>query len=296
MTGPDAARRMHAPRYSVDAGSEAGRATAHRVRFGRLWVDELTFDGALGEIAALVDRRQGGSVFTPNVDHVVLAERDAAFRRAYRRASLSLADGTPVIWAARLLGTPLPAKLSGSDMVVPIARLAARRGWRVYLLGGGPGVAADAAARLRADCGLEVVGTDDSMIRLDGAEEADAAVVDRIRRAGADVLLVALGAPKQELWIARTVPKLGGTVAIGVGATLDFIAGRVRRAPAWVSAAGLEWAYRLAQEPRRLWRRYLVQDPAFVLIMLRMLRLAPPQRRRAITPFAARARRLARRA
>jgi N-acetylglucosaminyldiphosphoundecaprenol N-acetyl-beta-D-mannosaminyltransferase len=264
------------------AAARAAVARGLRVRFGRLWVDALTFAEGLAEIDALVRLGRGGSVFTPNVDHVVLADRDRSFRRAYRSASLSFADGTPVLWASRLLGERLPAKLSGSDMVVPIAELAARRGWRVYLLGGAPGVAAEAADRLRALCGVNVVGVDDAVIRLDGAGADDAEVIARIRRARPELLLVALGAPKQELWIARTVPKLGATVAVGVGATLDFIAGRVRRAPAWMSAAGLEWLYRLAQEPRRRWRRYLVQDPAFVLIVLRTLRLRRAQRRRVV--------------
>jgi len=124
-----------------------GRA---RVRFGNLWVDALSFPEALAEIERLVDGGLGASVFTPNVDHVVTAEDDEAFREAYAAASLSLADGQPLIWASRLLGAPLPAKISGSDLVLPLMELAARRRWRVYLLGGGSGVAAAAATRSRS--------------------------------------------------------------------------------------------------------------------------------------------------
>lgn len=246
------------------------RARAGRVRLdvGPLAVDVLTRDEALAELDALVARGRGGSVFTPNLNHIVLASRDAAFRSAYARASLTLADGAPLVWASRLLGARLPAKLSGSDMAIPIARLAARRGWRLYLLGAAPGVARAVAARLVAECGVEVAGVDDADVRL-GDAAGDAAVLERIRRAQPHVVLVALGAPKQELWIDRHLHDLVPAVAIGVGATLDFLAGRVSRAPRWMSAAGLEWSYRLAQEPGRLWRRYILHDPAALAILLR---------------------------
>jgi N-acetylglucosaminyldiphosphoundecaprenol N-acetyl-beta-D-mannosaminyltransferase len=249
-----------------------------RVRLGRLWVDSLTFADALDAVARLVDEGRGGAIFTPNVDHVVQAEGDAALRRAYRRARLSFADGAPLVWASHLLRTPLPAKLSGSDMIVPLAALAGERGWRLYLLGGQPGAAAVAAERLRARCGVTVVGVDDAMVTADGSGAADAAVVARVRAARPDLIFVGLGAPKQELWIARVLDEIRPAVAIGVGASLDFLAGRVRRAPRWMSRAGLEWTYRLAQEPKRLWRRYLVRGPRFVGIVLRTARLRGAQR------------------
>ena len=243
------------------------------LRVGHADVDVLTRDEALAALDALVAAGAGGAVFTPNVDHVVMLEDDAAFRAAYAGARLCLADGMPLLWAARLLGTRLPEKLSGSDMLLPIAALAARRGWRVYLLGGAPGAAAEAGRILARAHGVRVVGCDDARIAAgrDPAPDAalDAPVLDRIRAARPDLLLVALGAPKQELFIARALPRLDGVVAIGVGASLDFLAGRIRRAPGWMSRAGLEWLFRLGQEPRRLWRRYLIQDPRFVGVVLR---------------------------
>jgi len=253
-----------------------------RVRIGSLWIDALDFADALDEIAALVRSGSGGAIFTPNVDHVVMAERDARLRAAYDAASLALVDGMPVLWASRLLGTPLPEKVSGSDLVMPLARVAAAHGWRVYLLGGGPGTAAAAAEWLRAFCGVHVVGHDDAVITLDGSGPGEDAVLQRIRRARPQLVLVALGSPKQELWIHRVRHHIRPAVAIGVGATLDFVAGRVRRAPPWMSRLGLEWLYRLAQEPRRLWRRYLVQDPAFLWILARTLLLARSRRTRTV--------------
>jgi N-acetylglucosaminyldiphosphoundecaprenol N-acetyl-beta-D-mannosaminyltransferase len=256
-----------------------------RVRFGRLWVDALTFDGALAAVRALVERGTGGAVFTPNVDHIVMAETDASLRRAYRHASLAFADGVPLIWASRtLLRAPLPAKLSGSDMILPLARLAAERGWGVYLLGGLPGAAAEAGRRLTAQCGVRIVGVDDSRVTVAGGTESDRLVLERVRAARPDLVFVALGAPKQELWISRALDEIRPAVAIGVGASLDFIAGRLKRSPAWMSRVGLEWTYRLAQEPRRLWYRYLVRGPRFVGIVWRTARLRSAQRVRAAVP------------
>jgi len=261
------------------ASREAGdRPSRTRIRIGQLWIDAVTFDEALDEIAILVRSRCGGMVFTPNVDHVMIAETRADFRDAYERASLSLADGMPLLWASRLLGTPLPEKVSGSDLVTPLAALAAKHDWAVYLLGGAPGVADTAAARLHERYGVRIVGCDAPTITLEGGEAEDRPIVERIRNARPDLVLVAFGAPKQELWMRRVLPDIQPAVAVGVGASLDFVAGTMRRAPRWVSSLGFEWLYRLGQEPRRLWRRYLVRDPVFLRIVLGMLRLPRRQR------------------
>lgn len=258
------------PRRAPEQPREPARA---KLRFGHIMVDVLTFRGALDAIARLIASGRGGSVFTPNVDHVVKAERNQEFRAAYGRASLSLADGMPLVWFSRLLGTRLPEKVSGSDLVYPLAQRAAERSWRVYLLGGAPGVGEQAAKELERLFGLQVVGVDDSMISLEpSGAVTNAAVIHRIREARADLVLVALGAPKQEIWIDRHLEQLRPAIAIGLGATLDFVAGTRRRAPRWVSTCGLEWLYRLTQEPGRLWRRYLVDDPHFLAVLWRTLR------------------------
>ena len=241
---------------------------------GKLPIDALTFSGALDAIEALVARGRGGMVVTPNVDHVVIADRCEDFRRVYAQADLSLADGMPIVWASRLLGTPLPDKVSGSDLVFPLMKRAASRGWRVFLLGAGPGVADLAARRLEDEVGVLVVGTCAPFVRV-GPGESDPegeAAVETIRAARPDIVLVAFGAPKQEIWMQRHRDALAPAVLVGVGASLDFMAGRVRRAPTWMSNAGLEWLWRLAREPRRLWRRYLVDDPRFLPIVWRTWR------------------------
>jgi N-acetylglucosaminyldiphosphoundecaprenol N-acetyl-beta-D-mannosaminyltransferase len=267
---------------SIAARAEPARRTpsgpaaapAHeQVRIGDAWIDAVTFPEALGAVAALVDAGAGGVVVTPNVDHIVRLAGDEAFREVYRRADLVLADGMPVLWAARLLGTPLPEKVSGSDFVMPVARLAAQRGWRVYLLGGAPGAAVAAAARMLDEAGLRVGGIDVPLVSTEGDEAAERAIVERVVAARPDLVLVAFGAPKQERLCARIRDRVRPAVLLCVGVSLSFVAGHVRRAPAWISRLGLEWVHRLLQEPRRLWRRYLVEDPKFLAIVWRTSRL-----------------------
>src|SRR5439155_17061802 len=167
-----------------------------RIRMGNVWFDRLTFAEALDAIERLVEAAAGGAVFTPNVDHVVQAETDPAFRGAYARASLNLVDGQPPVWASRIIGPALPEKISGSDLVEPLMKRASERGWRVFLLGGLPGTAVKAAARFAAQ-GVTIAGIEDGQVGLfDGPS-----LVRRIATARPDLVLVALGAPKQELWI-----------------------------------------------------------------------------------------------
>ena len=243
-----------------------------RIRIGALPVDSVTLEGALDAIDDLVRAKQGGTVFTPNVDHVVQAENDLRFRASYADVSLSLVDGMPLLWAARLLKTPLPEKVSGSDLIMPLMRRAAARGYRVYFLGGAPGAAELARQKLLEQLpALQVVGIDDGRIDVDAGPEAQQPITDRIAAAKPDLLLVALGAPKQELWSHEQRDRLGSVVAVGVGASLDFIAGSQRRAPRWMSQSGLEWAYRLAQDPKRMAGRYLLRDPEFFGIVAKQM-------------------------
>lgn len=241
--------------------------TYPRVRVGALPLDVLDKAAALDAIERLVRDGRGGTVFTPNVDHIVQAEHDAEFRAAYERTDLSLVDGTPVLWAARLLGTPLPEKLSGSDMFEPLLERAAGRGMKVALLGGGPGVAELAARNLREHMPkLQIVDTLAPRIGLTATDEEREAV-ERLVRAKADLVFVCLGAPKQELFSDRNRRTLAPAVLIGFGAAVDFAAGTMPRAPRWMSQLGLEWAFRLGREPRRLAARYLLRDPEFFKIV-----------------------------
>jgi N-acetylglucosaminyldiphosphoundecaprenol N-acetyl-beta-D-mannosaminyltransferase len=240
-----------------------------RIRIGSIWIDALTAPDAVEAIDGLRGRG-GGLVFTPNVDHIVNAESNADLRAAYDVADLAIPDGQWVVWASRLLGTPLPARVAGSDLALPLARMAAERGRSIYLLGGAPGAGEEAAARLQRDTGVRVCGFDASRIDLASPDDS---VARRIAQARPDFVFVALGCPKQEIWCLRHRDLLRPAVLLGVGATVDFLAGRIRRAPRWMSRSGLEWLFRLALEPRRLAHRYLVNDPRFLALLLRTLRL-----------------------
>jgi len=222
-------------------------------------VDDVTHDETLALVERFVAERAPHQICTVNAEFIVAAQRDDAFRRVINSAALCLPDGAGVLGAARRLGHPLRERVAGSDMVGQIAARAAERGWRVYLLGAAPGVADKAAAILQArNTGLLVAGT----FAGSPAPAEDDAIVARIRAAQPDVLFVAFGAPAQDMWIARNQPVLQAPVAMGIGGTLDFIAGVAKRAPVWMQRLGLEWLHRLVREPWRLRRQLAL--PRFV--------------------------------
>ncbi len=233
----------------------------------------MSFEEACTRIEARVASGEPGYVVTPNVDHVCLCHRSDEFRETYRHAFLRLPDGVPIMWTSRLAGVPLRRKLSGSDLLPRLCARAAEGGFSVFFLGGAPGTADKTAEILtRRHPSLKVAGTDCPNFGFEKDPEALRRTIDRVRSAQPGVCFVALGSPKQELWMMRHYAELEVPVCIGVGATFDFISGRVRRAPAAVQNMGLEWFWRLMQEPRRLWRRYLVHDTIFLKLVWNELR------------------------
>ncbi|HEY4027097.1 MAG TPA: WecB/TagA/CpsF family glycosyltransferase, partial [Candidatus Dormibacteraeota bacterium] len=210
-------------------------------------VDCLDMAGAVETIARMVEERgQTRLVATVNPEFVMRARVDDEFHDVLENAALCLADGIGVVWAMRRQGCPQYERVAGSDLVPNLARRCAASGWRPFLLGAAPGVAVAAACRLERDNpGLRVAGVHAGSPAPDDDEEA----LRRIAAARPDLLLVAYGAPHQELWIARNRRRLDVPVAIGVGGTFDFLAGRVRRAPAWLREAHLEWLWRLLLQP-----------------------------------------------
>jgi N-acetylglucosaminyldiphosphoundecaprenol N-acetyl-beta-D-mannosaminyltransferase len=220
-------------------------------------LDPLSSDEAVAAIGALIEAREPSYLVSVNLNYAMLTHRDPRLRAVNDGAALALADGMPLLWAARWRGTPLPERVAGSDLIFALAALAAERGYGVFLLGGAPGVADAAAANLRARYpGLRVVGTASPPFRELTAAELDE-LIATIRAARPDLLIAAFGQPKGELWIAEHHRALGVPFCAQLGAALDFAAGRVHRAPKLLRRTGLEWAFRLAQEPRRLGGRYL---------------------------------------
>jgi N-acetylglucosaminyldiphosphoundecaprenol N-acetyl-beta-D-mannosaminyltransferase len=225
-------------------------------------VDCLDTDETLKRIEGFVRSGRLHQVATVNPEFVMRAQRDREFARVLEAADLCLPDGTGVVWAARRHGCAIDRPVAGTDLVQPLAALCARRGFRLFLLGAQPGVAADLASRLAAGSpGLEVAA------HAGGPEASqDAESLRRIAEHRTDVLLVAYGAPAQEMWIHRLRDRLQVSLAMGVGGAFDYLTGRVPRAPAWMRRAGLEWLHRLAHQPWRIRRMTVL--PVYALKVL----------------------------
>lgn len=232
----------------------------------------ITFHNVvIQDLMALIAQRimsgKPGYIITPNVDHICQYQKNANLRDAYSRSFLVLADGTPVIWASRLLGKPLKQKLSGSDLVFWIPEYLAENGYSVFLFGAAEGVADEAAKiLLKLYPNLKVAGTYSPELNFENDPDASKLALQKIAETSPDLCMVALGCPKQELWMSQYCEKSGVPVMIGVGGSFDLITGNLKRAPVWMQKAGVEWIWRLCQEPRRLWKRYLIDDMHFLII------------------------------
>jgi len=230
------------------------------VELGGVLVDRVELESAVDRIAGFLRSGTPHQIVTVNLDFLAIARRNAEFFDTLNRAHLAVADGMPVVWLSRLRGQPIAERVTGVALVDECCRLAAAENRSVFLLGAGPGVAASAARVLQHRYpGLQIAGAYSPPVGpIDRREHARIARMIRTSRPG--FLFVALGAPRQDLWIRQNLSRLGVPVAMGVGCVFDVLAGAVDRAPNWMQRAGLEWAYRLSREPARLWRRYLVND------------------------------------
>lgn len=228
-------------------------------------VARLTAAAARQEVVRLYERDRPALVAYANAHTLNLASRDSGYRDVLRTADIVLNDGAGLAMAGRIFGRPFPENLNGSDFNPAILEEAAAHGWPVFFLGAKPGVAEEAARRLCMRIpGLVVAGTHDGYF----APSESAEVARSIAETGAGVLMVAMGNPLQETWLNRHLEATGARLGVGVGAFLDFAAGAVPRAPAWMNKLGIEWVYRLAQEPRRMWRRYVLGNPLFLARVL----------------------------
>lgn len=225
---------------------------------------------ALSQIEAMIASQRPHYLATANVDFVVQSQRDLELRRILFDADLVLCDGTPLVWASRWLGNPLPERVAGADLVPALIDVAAKKDYRIFLLGATPEAARLAVEKLKTKYPrLQVTSYSppfQPLLKMDHAE-----IIRRIREAKPDLLFVSFGCPKQEKWIAMHYRELGVPVAMGVGATIDFLAGYMKRAPVWMQRTGTEWLFRLAQEPRRLFKRYAMDLGVFGFKILRQL-------------------------
>jgi N-acetylglucosaminyldiphosphoundecaprenol N-acetyl-beta-D-mannosaminyltransferase len=235
-----------------------------------IYIDNVSMHEVITLTESLIKEDKNSYIVTPNIDHIVRLQKDAEFRQVYKEASLVLTDGMPLVWGSKLLGTPLKEKVSGSDLFPNLCKLASERGYKVFFLGGRMGAALKASEVLKLQySNIQIVGNYAPPFGFENDEEENNRIVKMIIESKPHILFVGLGAPKQEIWIYRNKNKYNVPVSIGIGASLDFVSGVVKRAPLWMQKVGLEWFWRLKTEPKRLWKRYLIDDMKFFWLLLK---------------------------
>lgn len=232
-----------------------------RQKFMNTEIDNLTMQEALETIDVLIQENKNAYVVTPNVDHIVQLETNKELQDVYANASLILTDGKPLLWIAKWYGTPIKEKISGSDLFPLLCDMAAKKGYSMFFLGAAEGVAAKAADNLMNKYkGLQVIGTYSPPYGFENDSSEMNKIDAMIKKARPDILIVGLGCPKQEKFIYNNYKKLGVPISLGLGASFDFEAGNIKRAPKWMANHGLEWLFRITQDPKRLMKRYLIND------------------------------------
>jgi N-acetylglucosaminyldiphosphoundecaprenol N-acetyl-beta-D-mannosaminyltransferase len=232
-------------------------------------ISAISLRGALAEIERWVREREHHYVCVTGVHGVIESQRDGELREIHNRSGLTVADGMPVFWSGKFAGSREIERVRGSDFVLSLCELAAERGWRNYFYGGAPGTPELLAERLRGRFpDLQVAGVYSPPFRPLSTEENDATVAE-INRSGADLVWIGLSTPKQERWMAANVTRLDAAALLGVGMAFDVHAGLLPQAPRVIQNSGFEWLYRLWNEPRRLWRRYLYANPRFLIGVMR---------------------------
>jgi N-acetylglucosaminyldiphosphoundecaprenol N-acetyl-beta-D-mannosaminyltransferase len=250
--------------FDKKTASDSGALGMNRVKVLNLSIDNLS----TSELLQCLDR---GVVFTPNVDHLVKLQDDPDFLDVYRAADYRVCDSKILMYASRFLGAPIQEKISGSDLFPAFYTYHRNNpNVRIFLLGAKPGIAAEAMRRINRAIGREIiVGAHSPSFGFENNEQECAQIIEMVNQSGATVLAVGVGAPKQEKFICRYKDLFTQVkIFLAIGATIDFEAGSVNRSPKWVSEVGLEWLYRLLAEPKRLWKRYLLDDPRFFWLVL----------------------------
>jgi N-acetylglucosaminyldiphosphoundecaprenol N-acetyl-beta-D-mannosaminyltransferase len=240
-----------------------------RVSLMGMEIDRITEQQVVTAIGQSLDAGRGGWVITPNLEHLRRFSKESGLRDYFRTADLVLADGMPLVWASRLAGTPLPARVAGSDLIWSLSSEAARRGASVFVLGGTREAGWEAARRLQERCdGLRIAGMIYPPHGFEHEPHAMQQIEETLAELEPDIVYVGLGFPKQERVISHLRERFPRTWFLGIGISIGFVGGHVTRAPVWMQRSGLEWLHRLAQEPRRLVRRYLFQGMPFAARLL----------------------------
>lgn len=236
--------------------------------FLNTFVNNITMQEALNAIDEMIDSGKKSYIVAINVDVVMKIEHDPYLRSIVNGADMVLVDGKPLIWISKYYGRPIKEKISGSDLVPLLCKDAARNGRRIFIIGGQDGIAERAKARLEENMpGIQIVGTYAPPFGFENDQEELNKINRLISDAHPDLLISCFGCPKQEKWIYENIGKYDAKVSICAGATVDFLAGNVKRAPKWMSDHGLEWFYRFLQEPKRMFKRYFVDDMKIIRLI-----------------------------
>lgn len=241
-----------------------------RMKFMNTEIDNLTMKETIDEIDKLIKEDKNAYVVTPNVDHIVKLETDKELQEVYKDADLILTDGKPLIWISKFYKTPIKEKISGSDLFPLLCEMAAEKGYNMFFLGAGEGVANKAAQNLTNKFPkLNIVGTYSPPFGFEKDKKEIEKIINMVNKANTQILIVGLGCPKQEKFIHKYRKELNVPISLGLGASLDFEAGNIKRAPKWMSDNGLEWLYRLSKEPKRMFKRYIVDDVKIFKLMFK---------------------------
>lgn len=243
-------------------------AALSKVRFMNTYIDNLTMGETVEQIEKIIQKREASYVVTPNVDHIVQLEKDYLLQSVYEHAGLVVADGQPMIWISRLYKRPIKEKVSGSDLFLYLCDMCAKKGYSLFILGAAEGVGLRAANNLKETYkGLNIAGVYSPKYGFESDEEELARIKSEIAFANPDVLIVALGSPKQEYFMYKYYKELNVPISLGLGAAVDFAAGEQKRAPKWMQKYGLEWFYRVLREPKRMTKRYF-KDFIYIIPMI----------------------------
>lgn len=236
----------------------------NRQKFMNTYIDNVTKKEAIEYIEYCIQNRIIGQIITPNVDQIVRMEWDDYFRKICNECELLLVDGHPLIWTAKYYGSPFKEKICGSDLVPELCKVAAEKGYSIFLLGAAKGVAKRAADKLIAENPkLKIAGVYSPPIGFENNKEELDKINKMLFDSRADMLFVGMGVPKQDIFIYENMNKYQIPMSFSIGGTIDFIAGEQKRAPKWMRKIGFEWLYRLLKDPKRMFKRYVIDDSKF---------------------------------
>ena len=230
-------------------------------RLLNITVDNMQMDEIINEIESKIIKKEKAYIVPVNVDVIIKSDKDTFLKEILDKADMVLVDGKPLIWISKWLKRPVKEKISGSDLVPKLCQTAADKGYTIFIIGGKEGVADSAKANLERDFNnIKIVGTYSPPLGFENDKEELSRINQRISNVSPDIVIACFGCPKQEKWVYENYKEYNAIVSVCAGATVDFLAGNVKRAPKWMSDHGLEWFYRFLKEPKRLFKRYFVDD------------------------------------